>query len=97
MMAARNTERSERRPMPWPGRAGARIRVVVALLAIAVFALATRQWRLLPAAVVLAYGCAWIGHFVFEKNRPATFSHPLYSLRGDFTLLRDVLLRRTPW
>ena len=69
----------------------------LALLAIAVFALATRQWRLLPAAVVLAYGCAWIGHFVFEKNRPATFSHPLYSLRGDFTLLRDVLLRRTPW
>lgn len=68
----------------------------LALLAIAVFALATRQWRLLPAAVVLAYGCAWIGHFVFEKNRPATFSHPLYSLRGDFTLLRDVLLRRTP-
>ncbi len=66
----------------------------LAMLAIAVFALATRQWRLLPAAVVLAYGCAWIGHFVFEKNRPATFSHPLYSLRGDFTMLRDVLPRR---
>ena len=67
------------------------------MLAIVAFALASRQWRLVLIGIVIAYGCAWIGHFVFEKNRPATFSHPLYSLRGDFTLLRDVLLRRTPW
>ncbi len=69
----------------------------LAMLAIVAFALASRQWRLVLVGIVAAYGCAWLGHFVFEKNRPATFRHPLYSLRGDFTMLRDVLLRRTPW
>lgn len=67
------------------------------MLLIVAVAIATREWRLLLLAAVVGYGCAWFGHFVFEKNRPATFRHPLYSLRGDFTMLRDVLLRRTPW
>ena len=69
----------------------------LAMLTIVALALAIRQWRLVPVGIVVAYGCASPGRFVFEKNRPATFSHPLYSLRGDFTMLRDVLLRRTPW
>lgn len=41
---------------------------------------------LLLAAPVVGYGLSWIGHFVFEKNRPATFGNPLYSLRGDFKM-----------
>ncbi|MGD9599162.1 MAG: Mpo1-like protein [Steroidobacteraceae bacterium] len=68
----------------------------LAMLAIVVAAIALREWWLILPAVILAYGCAWVGHYVFEKNRPATFRHPLYSLRGDFAMLRDVLLRRTP-
>ena len=40
---------------------------------------------------ILGYGFAWIGHFVFEKNRPATFKHPFYSLMGDFRMFWDIL------
>jgi hypothetical protein len=57
-------------------------------------ALFTRNWMWLLLSVVIGYAFAWVGHFVFEKNRPATFRHPWYSLLGDFALLRDVLLRR---
>ena len=45
-------------------------------------------WWLLP---LFGYGCAWIGHFFFEKNRPATFSHPLYSLAGDWVMYAAML------
>jgi len=45
-------------------------------------------------APVAGYGFAWIGHFVFEKNRPATFKHPLYSLAGDWVMYVDILRGR---
>jgi hypothetical protein len=53
-------------------------------------AVATGIWLWLPAAVVCGYGFAWIGHFAFEKNRPATFRHPLYSLMGDWMMFADI-------
>jgi hypothetical protein len=45
-----------------------------------------RRPALLLAAPVLGYGLSWIGHFFVEHNRPATFSHPLWSLQGDFKM-----------
>lgn len=40
---------------------------------------------------VVGYGFAWVGHFFFEKNKPATFQYPLYSLASDFKLFFDIL------
>lgn len=48
--------------------------------------LLTGRRGLLLAAPVFGYGFAWVGHFVFQKNKPATFQHPVWSLRGDFVM-----------
>jgi hypothetical protein len=53
-------------------------------------------WWLL-AALVAGYAFAWAGHFFFEKNRPATFSHPWYSLAGDWVMWRDMITGRIPF
>ena len=56
--------------------------LVYVVLALAVF----RSPAWLAAAPFLGYGFAWVGHFFVEKNRPATFSYPFWSLRGDFRM-----------
>lgn len=54
-------------------------------------ALASASLGLFLLAVVCGYGFAWIGHFFFEKNRPATFKYPLYSLMGDWVMFWQIL------
>lgn len=66
-------------------------------LVILAWGLVSRTWWHLAVALVVGYGFAWVGHFFFEHNKPATFRYPLYSLRGDFTLLRDVVTGRIRW
>jgi hypothetical protein len=59
--------------------------------------LVTGNWWWLAAALVCGYGFAWIGHFFFEHNRPATFRHPVYSFMGDWVMYAHVLTRRIPF
>lgn len=67
------------------------------VLLTAVYALVTLSWASLLLLPVIGYGFAWIGHFFFEKNRPATFTHPFYSLAGDWVMFRDMLTGRIPF
>lgn len=64
--------------------------LVLVTVALAIF---VSPWWLLGAPVA-GYGFAWAGHFYFEKNRPATFTYPLWSLMGDWVMFRDILIGR---
>ena len=59
--------------------------------------LATQRWVFLWLLPLFGYGFAWLGHLAVERNRPATFRHPLYSLIGDFRLFADMLRGRVPF
>jgi hypothetical protein len=61
------------------------------VIGIAAAAVTAGPLSLLWALPVAGYGMAWIGHFYFEKNRPATFQYPFYSLWGDFVMYKDML------
>ena len=63
--------------------------LVLILLIFLIFAQKeARFWIILP---LTGYSFAWVGHAFFEKNKPATFKHPLWSLRGDFKLFFEIL------
>ena len=62
---------------------------VVVIAALVITQVLPLVW--LWAIPVLGYGFAWVGHFFFEKNRPATFKYPFYSLLGDWVMYKDML------
>ena len=53
--------------------------------------LATQIWWLVAVAFVQGYAWAWVGHYVFEHNKPATFKYPWLSYRGDFRMWYQML------
>jgi hypothetical protein len=59
-------------------------------------ALAGRK-RYALAIPFIGYGFAWVGHFFFEKNRPATFTYPRWSLMGDFKLFYETVTGKRAW
>ena len=73
-----------------------RLHYVGSLLVLSIlgYSIANQQWALLWLVPLAGYGFAWVGHFVFEKNRPATFQYPLYSLLGDWVMLKDAFTGR---
>ncbi|MGH8353183.1 MAG: Mpo1-like protein [Pseudomonas sp.] len=73
-----------------------RLHYVGSLLVLGIlgYALLSQQWLWLLALPLAGYGFAWVGHFVFEKNRPATFQYPLYSFMGDWVMLKDAFTGR---
>ena len=68
----------------------------VALVCLLLLGFTGNLWWLLGAAVS-GYAFAWVGHFGFEKNRPATFRHPFYSLIGDWVMYRDIWTGKIPF
>jgi hypothetical protein len=77
-------------------RACRRLHIVGSSLVLGVFAAAclTQHWLWLLALPFIGYGFAWIGHFFFEKNRPATFKNPFYSFAGDWVMWWQVVSGR---
>jgi hypothetical protein len=61
----------------------------LSLICLAMLAITGKPQYLLYG-LLCGYGCAWIGHFVFEKNKPASFKRPLYSFMGDWVMYKDM-------
>lgn len=57
----------------------------------ALYAVTTQQWAALWLMPLFGYFFAWVGHFFFEHNKPATFKYPFYSLISDFIMYKDIL------
>jgi hypothetical protein len=73
-----------------------RLHVIGSTLLLAVLAgvLLNQAWWGLALLPLIGYGFAWVGHFFFEHNRPATFTYPLYSLMGDWVMWWQVITGR---
>ena len=55
------------------------------------------QWQPVLAGFIVGYSFAWLGHFFFEKNKPATFKYPLYSFCCDWIMYKDILTGKIPF
>jgi len=63
----------------------------ITVLIIVLSAVLSGGWGILILAPVFGYGLAWAGHYFVEKNKPATFRHPVWSLMGDWVMFKDVM------
>jgi hypothetical protein len=66
------------------------------VISLTITALLTQTWWLFALLPVVGYGFAWIGHFAFEKNKPAAFKQPWYSLAADFMMFYHIITFQLP-
>ena len=80
-------------------RATRRLHVIgsACVIGLVVAAIVTQIWWLFALTLPAGYGFAWVAHFFVEKNRPATFTHPFYSLLGDWVMFVQALSGRIRW
>ncbi|TCB33925.1 DUF962 domain-containing protein [Acinetobacter sp. ANC 4910] len=67
------------------------------VIGIAATAAMKKNAKLLWALPIVGYGFAWVGHFFFEHNKPATFKQPFFSLICDFKMYKDILVGKVDW
>ncbi|MDX1451943.1 MAG: DUF962 domain-containing protein [Oleiphilaceae bacterium] len=67
------------------------------VLVILALTITYQAWVYLWLLPLVGYGFAWVGHFFYEKNRPATFKYPFYSLLGDWAMFKDMLTGKIEW
>src|SRR5215212_8582100 len=63
-------------------------------IALIIYFVATGRWWLFFFGLIPGYGCAWLAHFLIEKNKPATFKYPLWSFIGDYKMIAWMLMGR---
>ena len=67
------------------------------VLAIVFYVIYSGNMMMLWSLPVVGYGFAWVGHFFFEKNKPATFKYPIYSFIGDWVMYKDIITGKIRW
>lgn len=67
------------------------------VMLILLFVIFSSKYRFLWFCPLVGYGFAWVGHFFFENNKPATFKYPFYSLIGDFRMWWDIATGKIIW
>ena len=63
----------------------------LAVIILILYSLLAQMWLALSLVPLVGYGFAWVGHFFIEKNKPATFEYPIYSLLGDWMMFKDII------
>ncbi len=61
------------------------------------YIIVNQAWASIWVLPIIGYGFAWVGHFFFEHNKPATFKYPLYSFIGDWVMFKDILVGKVKW
>jgi hypothetical protein len=67
------------------------------IILLILYVLFTGDWQQLVLLPLIGYGFAWIGHFFYEKNKPATFTYPVYSFISDWIMYKDIIIGKVRW